>query len=406
MPEFHYKGRDKTGLLRVGDRTSSSADILNEELSREGIFTTEIREKKHTESYLNKFKTMLESQTMHLEELAIFSRQMSLLTKSGVPLIPSLRQLATYTRSSRLAAALNGVSDYLEKGKSLSVAMANYPDTFSPLVINIVNIGENTGHLSESFGHLYNYLEFEAKNRKMIKSTFRYPLFVLIAITAAIIIMNLFVIPTFARFYSNIDMPLPWETRFLIGMSNLFVHDGIYILIGLMAFVYLIRRYLNSPKGGYNYHRFLLHMPLFGSIYRRLVLIRLAQTLAIILNSGIQISHGLMLVRQSINNKYIENQLAAAQELIERGTSFTQSITKVELFTPLENQIIAVGEKNGELGPSMSYIATFQSSEIEFDLKRLNDSIGPILISIIGGLILIVALGIYLPIWNMVDLVH
>ncbi len=406
MPQFTYRGRDKTGALRSGERTANSADTLNEELSREGIFTTEIREKVSTESFTEKFNSYFQNETLHLEELAMFARQMELLTKSGVPIIPSLRQLATYTRSLKLAAALNGVSDYLEKGKSLSVAMANYPNIFSSLTINLISIGENTGHLSESFANLYHYLEFEVKNRKMIKSTFRYPLFVMISILCAIIILNIFVIPTFARFYSNIEVSLPWETRFLIGMSNIVMNYGIFIVIGTIGAGYFVYRYLQTPSGRYKYDRFLLRAPIYGSVYRRLILIRLTQTMAIVLNSGIQVSQGMTLVKNSIGNKYIEDELAEAKELIERGTSFTQSITKIELFTPLENQIIAVGEKNGELGPSMSYIANFQSSEIEFDLKRLNDSIGPILIVIIAGLVLIMALGIYLPIWNMVDLVH
>jgi MSHA biogenesis protein MshG len=201
-------------------------------------------------------------------------------------------------------------------------------------------------------------------------------------------------------------MPLPWETRLLIGMSNIIMHYGVYLLLGFFGFCYLIYRYLQTPGGKNKYHRMLLRMPIFGKIYRRLILIRLSQTLAIILNSGIHISQGLSLVKNSLNNQYIEDQLTAAQELIERGTSFTQAMTQIELFTPLEHQIISVGEKNGELGPALSYIGTFQSGEIEFDLKRLNDSIGPILIGAISGLVLIVALGIYLPIWNMVDLVH
>lgn len=406
MPQFNYRGRDKTGTLRAGERFAASADALNEELSREGIFTTEIRENIATESYLDKLKGFMQSETTHLQELAMFARQMELLNKSGVAIIPALRQLATYTKSLKLADALNGVSDNLEKGKSLSASMANFPKVFSPLVVNIVSIGENTGHLTEAFGHLYAYLDFESKNRKMIKSTFRYPMFVVVSIFLAIIVLNIFVIPTFAKFYNNLDVPLPWETRLLIGSSNIIMHYGIFIILGFIGLCYFIHRYLKTPAGSNRYHKFLLHMPIFGKIYRRLILIRLSQTLAIILSSGIPISQGLTLVKNSLNNKYIEDQLSASQELIERGTSFTQAMSQIELFSPLENQIISVGEKNGELGPSMSYIGTFQSSEIEFDLKRLNDSIGPILIGAISGLVLIVALGIYLPIWNMVDSVH
>lgn len=406
MPQYTYRGRDKVGTLRVGERFANSVDDLNNELSREGIFPIDIKEAVSTEGYLSQFRSFLQGQTLHLEEMSVFSRQMERLTKSGVPIIASLRQLADYTRSTKLAVALKGVADYLEKGKSLSAAMANYPNVFSPLVVNIIHIGENTGHLTEAFNHLHEYLNFEAQNRKMIKATFRYPIFVIISIVLAIVILNIFVIPTFARFYVNIEVALPWETRFLIGMSTLFTKYGFLILFILICLCYLIYRYLKSPSGSYKFSRVLLHMPIIGKLYRRLILIRFSQSLAIILNSGVPVSQGLTLVKNSLNNKYIEEQISAAQELIERGNTFTQAMAKIELFTPLENQIIAVGEKNGELGPAMQYIGTFQSGEIEYDLKRLGDNIGPILITAIAGLVLIVALGIYLPVWNMINLVH
>lgn len=406
MPQYSYRGRDKIGTLRVGERFASTVDDLNNELSREGIFPTEIKEIANTESYLDQFKSVLQGETLHLEEMSVFSRQMQLLIKSGVPIITALRELAGYTRSNKLGAALKGVADFLEKGKSLSAALTNYPKVFSPLVVNIIHIGENTGHLSEAFAHLHEYLNFEAKNKKMIKSTFRYPVFVMISIFLAIIILNIFVIPTFSRFYVNLGIGLPWETQFLIGMSNLFVYYGWLLLLAFIALCYFVYRYIHTPVGNYKFSRLLLHMPIFGKLYRRLILIRFSQSLAITLNSGVPVSQGLTLVKNSLSNKYIEEQIISAQELIERGNTFTQAMAKIELFSPLENQIIAVGEKNGELGPAMNYIGTFQSSEIEFDLKRLSDNIGPILITAISGLVLIVALGIYLPVWNMINIVH
>lgn len=405
MPLYIYKGRDKSGALRKGERFAENPDDLNSQLTKEGIYTTEISVAKSSVSFSDKFKSLFYDRTMQLEELAIFAKQMQLLTNSGVPIVSSLRQLADYTRSKRLSVALKGISDHLEKGQNLSNAMKNYPDVFTPLIISIVGIGENTGHLTEAFSHLHSYLNFEAKNRKMLKATFRYPIFVVTSIFLAIIILNIFVIPTFARFYTNIEVALPWETRFLIGMSNLFVHYGLFMLIGSIVGIFLLVRYLKTPSGSLKFSHFLLRMPVFGKIYKRILLIRFAQSLAIILNSGVLVSQGLGLVKGLLNNRYIEEQIAESQESIERGTSFTQAMNKIELFSPLEYQIISVGEKNGELGTAMEYISTFQGSEIEFEIKRLNDMLGPALITLISGLILIVALGIYLPVWNMINLV-
>jgi MSHA biogenesis protein MshG len=406
VPQYIYRARDKTGSLRTGERFADSADILNEELAREGIYPIEIRLHETTESLSTRFKTLIQGKWLLTEELAIFARQMQLLSKTRVPIVSAIKQLATYTRSFKLQDALNGVADHIEKGKSFSESLRHFPDVFSPLVISIISIGESTGHLTEAFGNLYAYLSFEAKNRRLIKTTFRYPVFVVISILAAILVLNIFVIPTFAHFYTNLDTQLPWQTRFLIGMSTIFTRYGVYLALAILAVIYLMRRYISSPEGKARFDRMLLHMPMFGKLYRRLLLIRFTQSLAIILNSGVPISQGLNLVKTSLNNKTIENEITEAQEQIERGTSFTKSMGKIELFTPLEFQIVSVGEQNGELGASMEYICNFQSSEIEFDLKKLSDNLAPILITIISGLVLIVAMGIYLPVWNMIELVH
>lgn len=406
MPQYTYKGRDKEGNLRSGDRSSLSADTLNAELNKEGIFPTEIQLTESKKTWMQTFLSFVQGEGLQLDELAVFARQMQLLHQSGVPIVTSLRQLASFTRSQRLSQALTEVIDHVEKGQSLSAAMAIYPKVFSPLVISIIQIGEKTGHLTEAFSHLHSYLAFESHNIKMTKASLRYPLFVIISIFLAIIMLNIFVIPTFSKFYSNIEVSLPWQTRFLFGMSNLFVEDGIYLLIFAIAFTVIIYRYLHTAKGKYKLDHIVLRLPVFGRLLKHLILIRFSQSLAIMLNSGVSVLQGLSLVKNLIGNTFIKDQISQAQEMIERGSPFNLAMSKVELFTPLENQIISVGEKNGELGPAMSYIGKFHTDDIEFELKRINDLIGPILISAISVLILIVALGIYLPVWNMINLVQ
>lgn len=404
MPQFTYRGRDRDGNLRVGERYADSSDMLNAELIKEGITLIDLHITHRQRPYLEKLLDLLQGEHLYYEELAIFSRQMQLLLKANVPINASLLQLSTHTRSKKLAHAIKGLTDQLEKGATLASAMKLYPNVFSPLMINIVEIGESTGRLSESFAYLYEYIEFESTSFKQIRASLRYPLFVFISILSAIIILNVFVIPTFARYYTGLKVSLPWETKIIIATSNFFVNYGYYLLAASIISIITFVWYIHTPIGKYKWNKFELRLPFIGALLNRVIIIRFCQSFSIIIKSGIPINQGLTLIHQIITNTYIQQQIHAMQEDIERGISFTQAINKVELFTPLEIQILAVGEKNGELAPALAFISNFHGNEIQYDLKRLNDLIGPITLASVSIIILVVALGVYLPIWNMVNL--
>lgn len=405
MPLYIYTGRDKDGKIKTGQRSSTSIDMLNMDLIREGVIPVDIQLRVHKRSFLDNILIFLQGEVLYLEEMAIFSRQMQVLHKAGVPIVTALSQLSEYTRSSRLGYALKGVIADVEKGQDLASSMRNYPEAFSRLMTDIVKIGESSGHLDEAFGHLHKYLEFEYQNIKQVKSAFRYPVFLMVAIIFAIIILNIFVIPNFAHVYASSQMVLPWETRLLIGTSHFILHQGIYVVIALSLLITSFYRYLSTQEGKYHWHRLVLKIPILGRLLKRLVLIRFCQSMSIIINSGISIVQGLDITKNTLQNSYISSQIGQMEASIQRGTTFTKSIEKVDLFSPMELQILSVGEKNGELAPAITYISEFHTHEIEFDLRRLNDYLGPILIGAASGLILIVALGVYLPIWNMVNLV-
>src|SRR3990167_2118746 len=406
MPQFMYRGRDQSGQLRTGQRIALSVDELNDVLMKEGIIPIQIVAIQSPNIRWEKLKSWMQGKNVKLEELAVFFRQMQLLHSAGVSIIVAIKQLASYTRSCRLNQALLGVVGNLENGQNLTASMQNYPDVFSPLMINIVQIGENTGRLDQAFSHISKYIEFELTTKKQVKTAFRYPIFVLITIIVVFIILNIFVIPSFSRFYSGLQMPLPWETTLIIGVSHCFVEYGIYLSLLILLGVIILIRYTMTPAGSYHWHKIELRLPIVGRLLQHVFLIRFCQSLAIILNSGISLATGLTLAKNSMTNTYIKGQIAKMQEQIERGMTISQAIEKVALFTMMEIQILAVGESSGELSPALSYIANFHTQEIEFELKRISDIIGPVLLGLIAGVILILALGVYLPIWNMVNLVR
>jgi len=406
MPIFEYQGRDASGKLVTGESTALSADSLSAQLLTENITPVKIIPKREQDTFWQKLSNSIESQRVKNNDLSLFTRQMYTLLKSGVPIVSAVNHLAENSRSKRLSQVLQSVSEDLKSGQSLGMAMQHYPAVFNPLMIGMVRVGENTGHLDEVFLHLTSYLELEGNTTKRAKSAIRYPLFVITAIVIGMIIINIFVIPIFAKVYMRAHIPLPKMTIMLIKISNFFIDYWPMIMIFLIILFVILSRYISSPKGKLAWHRYQLNLPVIGVLLKRIILLRFAQTFSIVANSGIPIVEGLSLVAQSVSNIYARQEIIAMQESIQHGNSIIQAAYACKLFTSIELQMLAVAEETGELGAMLNEIAYYYQREVDYDLKRLTDMIEPILLIAISIMVLLLALAVYLPIWNMVKLVH
>jgi MSHA biogenesis protein MshG len=404
MPTFDYQGRNLDGKLVVGKRLSQSADLLGEQLIKEGIYPIRIDIQKPDVNYWDAFKTWISRGHISLDELSLFARQMHALIKTGVTVTAALRQLAANARSGSMANALYSIVERLESGQDLASAMTYYPKIFTPIMLSMVKVGQESGHLDEAFLRLNQYLELEAAGVKRIKTVFRYPAIVFSVVIFAVIAINLFVIPTFAKVFAKSNIPLPFATRMLLAVSNfIYAHwfMTLTIVIGIIGAIYY---YLSSPKGQYNWSRFQLKMPIFGSILRRVVMLRFAQSFAITIESGVPLLEGLNLVAHTINNKYAEGEIINMTESIRHGNNLTQSAANSKLFTQLELQMTSVSEETGELSQMLEELAVYYRREVDYDLKKLNDIIEPLLIIILAIIILILAFSVYLPVWDMVKM--
>lgn len=407
MPEYYYRGRDRQGDLRQGERFSESVDSLGAALVTEGLIPIEIRLKNNqsiraVEDLIKHYvKPKLDK-----SELSILMRQMQLLSEAHVPLLTGFNLLAEHSKNETLRSVLKGVCTQLEKGKDLSSALRTYSDIFTPFMISMIEIGERTGNLSNTFLQIHEYMEFEISSMNKFKETLRYPVMLFLTLLATILSINIFVIPTFAKVYSQLQTDLPWQTRLLISSSNFVIHDGIYVLIGLGVGAYFLLRYLRTARGKLKYHTLILRVPLIGNILRKIILIRFSKTLAIVLDSGMTLIDGLRFTGDIVMNEYVKLQILDACELIERGNGFVAAISKLSIFSPLEAQMMIVGEQNGKLGPALQYISFFHSNEMNYELKRLHEILGPLMVACFSVVILIVALGVYLPLWNLSSAVH
>jgi MSHA biogenesis protein MshG len=401
MPLFVYQGRDHLGNLKKDERTSPTADALGAQLINEGITPISIKLKSKSRDW-NKIQigTLFEEK-VSTDDLGMLSRQIYTLAKTGVPLPNALRQLSKGTKNHLLAEALNGIVDYLEGGQDIASAMLNYPKVFTPLMISMVRVGQSSGRLAEAFLQISEYLEFEGSSVKNIKTALRYPTLVVIAMIAAIILINVLVIPAFARVFLQAKIELPLPTRILIVTSHFFTQYWIYILVFIVSFTAYVLWYVKTEKGRYNWDRLMLHLPLFGKLLKRIFLLRFVQTFATILDSGVPLIEGIELSAQAVNNEFIRRKILSMRESIERGNSLTLAAASTDLFTPMEIQILGVSEETGELSSMLRQIADFYRREVDYDMRKISDTIEPALIVLLSGVILILALAVYLPIWNM-----
>lgn len=403
MARFSYRGRDDKGGLVSGVIEAGSADGVASQLSGNGVTPVAITENiAAREIELPDFF----QQKVTLEELSMFCRQMYSLTRSGVVLTRAIRGLAESLRNERFTKVLLDVEVSLNSGVNLSSALSKHPDIFDSLFINIVNVGESSGRLEIAFQQLSGYMELEKDTRRRISSAVRYPVFVLTAISIAIVVLNIFVIPVFADLFSKFGADLPWATKILIGTSNFFLEEWPFIIIFSLGAVIGIRYYINTEAGRFKLDRFKLCIPLIGSILERAILARFSRSFALMLNSGVPLIQALELSSQAVGNSFVAKNIRGMREGIQRGESLLRSGVQSEMFTPLVLQMIQVGEETGQVDEMLNEVADFYEQEVDYDLKNLSSYIEPILIACIAGLVMILALGIFLPMWDMMNVMQ
>jgi MSHA biogenesis protein MshG len=267
----------------------------------------------------------------------------------------------------------------------------------------MVHVGENTGKLDEAFEQLSFYLERELETRKQIKSATRYPIFVLIALVIAMVIMNVVVIPIFADMFKSFGAELPLMTKVLLATSEFFMTKWHYLLVSLALGIYLIYRYLQTENGRYKWDRTKIRMPIVGSIFERTLLGRFSRSFSMMLVAGVPLTAALNLVAESVGNSFMADRILNMRKNIEKGESLSRVAVSSQLFTPLVLQMVNVGEETGRVDELLSEAAEFYEREVDYDLKSLTSKIEPILIMIVAAMVLVLALGIFTPMWDMMS---
>ncbi len=400
MPFFAYKGRDSKGVLVQGVLEGADSNALANQLLNLNITPIDIQSRSNPtrskSTSINLFEEKIET-----IDVMLFSRQMYTLLKAGIPIMNALNGLKASTSNQAFAKVVEEIRESLGSGREFSAALAQHPQVFSSFYINMVRVGETTGMLEAVFLRLFEHLEFERFMRDQIKSALRYPIFVVSAMGIAIVIVNLFVIPAFAKVFAGFGAELPLMTRILLGFSNFMVAAWPYLLAGIITAALLFRSYTAAGIGKYNWDKFKLNIPIAGKIIHKATMARFARSFALANKSGVPIVNGLKLVAQTADNDYIAQKIEQMREGVERGESILRTASNTGVFNPVVLQMIAVGEESGALDDLMQEVADMYQRDVEYEIKTLGAQIEPILIVFLGVMVLILALGIFLPIWDL-----
>ena len=408
MATFKYQGRNASGgqvkgIIESTDTNAAVALLVKQQIIITQLEKTKDSGKKTLDMSAINILDILGVDALQMSDLINFCRQMYALLRSGVPILKAVKGLAASSSGKKLSQALYNVAELLEGGYSLSAAFNKYPQVFNPLFVSIIHVGENTGQLDNSFLKLSIYFEREEQTGKRVKTAMRYPSFVIGFLGLAMVVLNIFVIPTFNNIFNKLGDDLPLTTQFLINSSKLFVEYGPYTLVVFFSLIFGVHSYLQTERGSYTWDKAKLKLPIIGTILERTILARFTYSLATVLEAGVSMTSALSMVAEAVDNSYIRERILMMRQDVETGVSLFQSASNSQIFTPLVLQMVAVGDESGRVAELLEEVGDYYEREVDYDLATLTAKMEPLLIIIVAGMVLIMALGIFEPMWSLND---
>lgn len=407
MPYFAYKARNARGELLTGILEGTDSGAVADQLFGSGATPIEINPSRKGPAArdgaegLEGLWARLSTRKVTSMDVQLFSRQIYTLLKSGVPIMRGLAGLQESAINKSFARVIKDLRESLDSGRELSVAMARHPAVFTPFYLSMVRVGEMTGRLEEVFLRLFDHLEFDRDMRERVKTALRYPSFVIVAMIIAMVIVNMFVIPSFSTVFKQFGAELPLMTRILIGTSQ-FTVDYWPVMAGTAAGAIAgFLKWTHTAKGRLAWDRYKLRLPIAGKIIHKATMARFARSFSLSMRSGVPIVQALSVVSQTADNAWLSSRIEGMRDGVERGESILRTSIAANVFTPIVLQMIAVGEESGSLDELMDEIAQMYEREVDYELKTLSSQIEPILITFLGVMVLVLALGIFLPIWDL-----
>jgi MSHA biogenesis protein MshG len=405
MPRFAYQARTGDGEAVNGIIEAPSPELVADQLSGNGLIPVRIAQAVEAEpGLLGQLSERLSRRRPSQVELLFFTRQMYTLTKAGVPMIQGLARLAESTVNPLMSEIITQISHELESGRELSSALARHPKSFNSLYVNMIRVGESSGKLEEAFLRLHAFLERDKQTRDNIRAAMRYPTMVIVAIAIAIGVLTNLVIPTFAKIFVKFDLQLPLATKILLAVSEFSVAYWPHLLILAFSGWYGFRRYVRTQQGRLWWDSSKLKFPVVGDIILRATLARFARAFAMASRAGVPINQSLMSVALATDNTYLGDRIRDMRNGVERGDALSRTAARSGIFPPLVLQMMSTGEETGQVDEMMEEIAEFYEQQVDYDVKQLSTYLEPLMTIVIGVMVLVLALGVFLPMWDLTQL--
>jgi type IV pilus assembly protein PilC len=403
MPTFAYSGRTRGGQTVSGERAADTMDGAVAALKREQINVTKITPAKAKEEAAGKAKVGKLTKGVSAKNLAVFTRQFSVMIDAGLPLVQCLDILGNQEEDKNFAAVILATRADVEGGMSLADAMRKYPKTFDPLFTNMIAAGEAGGILDTILKRLATFIEKAVKLKGQVKSAMIYPIAVVVIAALVVGVILWKVIPTFAALFEGLGAQLPLPTRVVIWMSNSLVRYMPFLFVGMFAIGWAFKSYYATPGGRRVIDATVLKMPVLGNIMRKIAVARFCRTLATLISSGVPILDGLEITAKTSGNAVVEDAIMLTRKSIERGETVSAPLKETNVFPPMVTQMISVGEATGALDAMLAKIADFYEEEVDAAVAGLLTLLEPIMIAFLGGLVGGIVIAMYLPIFDLIS---
>lgn len=397
MAKFSYQAKNLNGQTTTGELDAFNETEVRTRLRQLNLEVLKVSAKSQNYSTFGAFNNT----RVKVKDLQVFTRQFSTLVNSGIPIVDALQILSEGLRPGALKDAALKVKKSIESGKKLSEAMSQVPNVFDKFYCNMVHAGEEAGILDNILNRLATYMEKNEKVKTQVKGAMVYPSVIIVVSMAVIAGILVFIIPKFQEFFSQAGQEPPWLTTAVVSLSKLLVKFWWAIVGGLFGAFYFGKSYLATPMGKATFETFIFRAPIFGEIVQKSSIARITRTMGTLLSSGVGLVDALEIAGKTAGNIVVEQSLLRSKESILQGKSLAAPLTKDKIFPDMVVQMISIGEQSGSLDNMLNKIADFYEDEVETAVKALTSLIEPLLMVILGGIIAVLVVAMYLPIFSM-----